>query len=67
MALVLIFGVAIVLLAAIGRGAVPAAERLPLRSWGLRDLMRNVWLGLVICAVDTPLDRTMEEMFRTYR
>lgn len=67
MALLIILTVTLALFAWIGRSAVPAAERVPLRSWRLSDVARNVWLGLVICAVDTPLDRTMEDMFRTYR
>lgn len=67
MALLIVLAVTVALFAYVGRSAVPAAERLPLRSWGLRGLARNVWLGLVVCALDTPLDRTMEEMFRAYR
>ncbi|GAB3537717.1 hypothetical protein GCM10027403_22490 [Arthrobacter tecti] len=67
MALLIILGVTVALFAFIGRNAVPPRERMPLRSWGLRGLVRNVWLGLVVCAVDTPLDRTMEDMFRCYR
>lgn len=67
MALLLILAVTIAVFAAIGRSSAPASERVPLSSWRLGDLARNVWLGLVICAVDTPLDRTMEDMFRCYR
>jgi hypothetical protein len=63
MAFIVIFGVTAVLFAYIGRTAVPVSERLPLSSWRLPDLARNIWLGLVVTAVYTPLDRTMEEMF----
>lgn len=67
MELLLILGLTLALLAYIGRTSVPASERLPLSSWRVSDALRNVWLGLLVCAVDTPLDRTLEEMFRTYR
>lgn len=67
MELLVIFGLTLALFAHIGRTSVPAPERLPISSWRLSDLARNAWLGLVVCAVDTPLDRTMEEMFREYR
>lgn len=67
MALLCILIVTLALFALIGHGTVPAEERRPLKAWTLNDLARYVWLGLVTCAVDTPLDRTMEEMFRSYR
>lgn len=67
MELLVILAVTLALFAYIGRTSVPASERLPLSSWRLSDVARNVWLGLIVCAVDTPLDRTLEEMFRTYR
>lgn len=64
MELLMILVLSLAAFAYIGRTSVPASERLPLSSWRLPDLARNVWLGLIVCAVDTPLDRTMEEMFR---
>ncbi len=67
MALLMILAVTVAIFAAIGRDATPARERLPIRSWGIAGLGRNVWLGLVVCSADSPLDRTMEEMFRSYR
>lgn len=62
MALILILAVTIAAFAYIGRASMPSAERPPVSSWGIRDLARNVWLGLVECSVNTPLDRAMEEM-----
>lgn len=67
MDLLIIFGVTIALFAHIGRSSVPASERLPLSSWRLSDVARNAWLGLLVCSLQTPLDRTLEEMFREYR
>lgn len=67
MELLVIFGLTLALFAYIGRTSVPVPERLPLSSWRVSDVARNVWLGLVVCAEETPLDRTLEEMFRTYR
>ncbi|WP_309072143.1 hypothetical protein [Arthrobacter sp.] len=67
MELLVILGVPLALFAYIGRTSVPASERIPLSSWRLPDLARNVWIGLIVCAVETPLDRTMEETFNTYR
>lgn len=67
MELVVIFGLTLALFAYIGRTSVPVSERLPLSSWRVSDVARNVWLGLIVCALETPLDRTLEEMFRTYR
>ncbi len=32
-------------LAALGRGATPKSERLPVRAWGVADLIGNVVLG----------------------
>lgn len=64
MELLVILGLALAAFAYIGRTSVPVSERLPLLSWRLPDLARNIWLGFMLCAVDTPLDRTMEEMFR---
>jgi hypothetical protein len=67
MELLVIFGLTLALFAYIGRTSVPASERLPLSSWRVSDVARNVWLGLIVCAEETPLDHTLEEMFRTYR
>ena len=67
MELLAIFGFTLALFAYIGRTSVPASERLPLSSWRLSDVWRNAWLGLVVCAGETPLNRTLEEMFRQYR
>lgn len=35
-----------VILAAIGRGAIPCAERLPLRAWRGPDLLANIVRGV---------------------
>ncbi|WP_323960117.1 hypothetical protein GC088_01265 [Arthrobacter sp. JZ12] len=67
MALLIILGITVAALAYIGRSSVPAAERRPLSSWSLTDLARSAWLGLIICAVYTPLDRTMEPSARPCR
>lgn len=67
MEFLVILGAPLALFAYIGRNSVPAPKRLPLSSWRLSDVARNAWLGFVVCAVETPLDRTMEEMFSEYR
>ncbi|KRF09250.1 hypothetical protein ASH00_06345 [Arthrobacter sp. Soil782] len=67
MELLLILGITVAVFAYIGRTSIPASERLPLSSWRVSDVARNAWLGLIVCAVQTPLDRTMEETFRPSR
>ena len=64
MAFLVIFGSTIALFAYIGRMSVPAAERLPLKSWGIRGLARNVWLGLIISSIHSPLDRALDDIER---
>ena len=67
MELLLILGITVAVFAYVGRTSIPASERLPLSSWRVADVARNAWLGLIVCAVQTPLDRTMEEAFRPCR
>lgn len=56
---VLLFTVAV--LACIGRTSVPARERLPVTSWGVKDLWRNVLRGIDVCAAHTPLQRVLDQ------
>ncbi|MHA7154587.1 hypothetical protein [Arthrobacter sp. TMN-50] len=60
----IIFGIPIAAFAYIGRMSVPAVERLPLGSWGIRGLARNLWQGLTICSAETPLARTLNDLER---
>ncbi|MBE0008249.1 MULTISPECIES: hypothetical protein [unclassified Arthrobacter] len=67
MALLIIVGSTIALFAYIGRMSMPAAERLPVRSWGIRRLATNVWRGLAVCSMHTPVDRALEDIDRWQR
>lgn len=64
MAFLIIFGSTIALFAYIGRMSVPAAERLPARSWGIRGLATNFWMGLAACSRHSQAERALEEMDR---
>lgn len=44
-ALLLFMLLAVAFLAALGRNGVPRAERIPVWSWGFRDLAANLALG----------------------
>lgn len=67
MALLIILGSTTALFAYIGRMSMPAAERLPVRSWGVRGLATNVWLGLIVCSMHTPVERALEDLDRWQR
>lgn len=67
MAFLVIFGSTIALFAYIGRMSVPAAERLPVRSWGIRGLATNFWRGLAVCSRHTPAERALEDIDRWQR
>ncbi len=56
---VLLFTVAV--LAYIGRTSVPARERVPVTSWGAKDLWRNVRRGIDVSAARTPLQRVLNQ------
>lgn len=56
---VLIFAIAV--FAYIGRTSVPARERIPVTSWSVSDLFRNVWRGIDRCSARSPLRRAMDD------
>lgn len=50
----------IAVFAYVGRSSVPALERLPVTTWGVKDLFRNVRRGLDLCSARTPIGRVMD-------
>lgn len=56
-----VFGVPLVLFAAIGRASWPVRERTPLSRWGWADVYSNFRRGLRISAENTPLGRLMDD------